>query len=277
LQTKDTILSIEPSYLDTSLVLTRKSKNIFEVIKVSTDTINKKIIPLVMTRGIVFYAMPSNYIKNLTFYIVWYNNRYNICQYYNKKVDTLYHCSKMINQLEVINESTIIFSYENEIIIYPLTGKPTVLFNAGKSSIYGFTSDNAGGLYVSIDEGIVKIDNKKQQSFISTKQVKGKLRFFNDELFVLDSDNMNLILIHTRSSNNNSNNKLKETLTNASIINMVNEKLSDELIIKIIKRSKADFNLNVNSIIALTNQNVSSAVIAAMESAMENNSTQGDP
>jgi hypothetical protein len=57
-------------------------------------------------------------------------------------------------------------------------------------------------------------------------------------------------------------------LNNSSIIELVKNQLSDELIISIINRSKVDFNLGVDSMIDLSNQQVSSKVILAMKQAM---------
>lgn len=281
-KTQDSILSVEPSYLDTTLLITRTSSNIFEIIKVSVDTIRKKITPLLLTRGFVFYAVPSNFIKGLSFYVVGGHNKFNICQHYNSKVDTLFHCDKMINQLEVINKSTILFCYDNKLIIYPLAGKPSVLYDAGKYNIYGFTTDNASGLYISTDPGIVKIDHKKQQSLISTNSIKGKLRFFNKELYVLDADNKKLFVIPQTSTNpiqiettteeskeQPNSTKVPDILTNSTIINLVKTKLSDDLIINLINSSGVNFNMSVDSMIFLSNQNVSSAVIMAMKNAIK--------
>jgi hypothetical protein len=282
LKTQDSILSVEPSYLDTSLVITRTSRNVFEIMKVSMDTMKKKMTPLVLTRGFVFYAVPSNFVKDLTFYVVGSHNNFNICQYYNGKVDTLFNCDKMINQLEVINQSTILFCYDNKLIMYPLAGKPSVLYQADKYSIYGFTSDETGGLYVSIDLGIIKINSKKEQTLISTSSIKGKLRYFNKELYILDAGNNRLFVIPLPSTNtlqtnasNEENNKkpentnLPEILTNSSIIYLVKTKISDDSIIKVISSSEVNFNVGVDSMIFLSNRNVSSSVIMAMKNAMK--------
>jgi predicted nucleic acid-binding Zn-ribbon protein len=58
-----------------------------------------------------------------------------------------------------------------------------------------------------------------------------------------------------------------ETLTNSIIIKMVKAKLSDDLIIGEINGSKVNFNLSTDSIIFLSNANVSSSVLQAMKSA----------
>jgi|GEM_PF-3480727 hypothetical protein len=280
LKTKDSILSIEPSYIDTTLLITRTSKTLCEIVKVSLDTKRKDITPLILTQGFVFYATPSNFIKGLNFYVVGCHNTFYVCKLYNRKVDTLFHCDKMIDQLEVITQSKILFSYGSKLIIYPLEGKPSVLFDAQKHKIYGFTSDNAGGLYISIDSCIVKIDDKKQQTLISTNSIKGKLRFFNNKLYVLDADNRKLFIIPTSSIKTNVKVNIKETkeqpsavrmiLTNSYVINMVKEGLPDKIIISVIKNANANFALSVDSIMFLSENKVSSPVIMEMKDAMKN-------
>jgi hypothetical protein len=259
-------MSVEPSYLDTTLVIVRTSRNIFDIIKVSSDTAEKKVIPLVLTSGFVFYAVPSNFIKDLTFFVVGYHNKFNICQHYNGKVDTLFRCDKMIDQLEMINKSTILFSYDNKLVIFSLTGKPLALFDGGKEKIYGFASDYKGGVFVSVGKRILKIDSEKQQSYIPIDSLQGKLRYYNDVLYVLDAENRKLVVVNIPSSLQYPENIIyKEILTNASIINMVQEKFTDEQIIKIINGSKVDFDMGVDAMIALSKQNVSSDVIIAMD------------
>ena len=61
-------------------------------------------------------------------------------------------------------------------------------------------------------------------------------------------------------------------LTNSNIIALVNDKLSDGVIINIISRSKVDFNLSVDGMIDLSDKNVSSQVILAMKEAMKRQS-----
>ena len=56
-----------------------------------------------------------------------------------------------------------------------------------------------------------------------------------------------------------------ETLTNNAIVKMSNAKLSNELIIDVIQSSTVLFDLSVNGIKNLENENVSSQVIEAMK------------
>ena len=58
-------------------------------------------------------------------------------------------------------------------------------------------------------------------------------------------------------------------LTNEKIIAMVQAKVSDQFIIDLIGVSETHFDLSVDSMVALSNQNVSSAVIMAMRNAMK--------
>jgi hypothetical protein len=60
-----------------------------------------------------------------------------------------------------------------------------------------------------------------------------------------------------------------DVLTNSKIIELVKSKLSDEIIISIINHSVVDFNLSVDAMIDLSNQQVSSKVILAMKQAMK--------
>ena len=61
----------------------------------------------------------------------------------------------------------------------------------------------------------------------------------------------------------------KELLNNQDIIKMVKAKVSNNLIINIIKTSDANFDLKIESIIFLSNQGVSSDIIAEMKNAMD--------
>ncbi|HNX65689.1 MAG TPA: hypothetical protein PKH02_02340 [Bacteroidales bacterium] len=59
-------------------------------------------------------------------------------------------------------------------------------------------------------------------------------------------------------------------LTNQSVIDMKKAGLSDNLIIALINRNRVDFNLDVDSVIDLSNNNISPTVIKAMRLALKN-------
>ena len=193
-KTNDTILSAEPSYIDTSLIITLTSRNLFEIEKIFTDT-NKKIKPLVLTKGYVFYSAPSNFKKDLYFYVVGDSKGFNVCKLYKHKVDTIFRSDTLIEQLQVINDTAILYSIGNKIKCYLLAGKSYSIFNAGEDTIHGFTMDNNDNLYVSLDIGILKISKQKKRTLIINKIVKGKLRFLNKTLYILDTDHEMLDIV----------------------------------------------------------------------------------
>lgn len=265
-KTQDSILSVEPSYLDSTLLITRTSNNFYEIIKVSLDSVHRKTVPLVLSHGFVLYAVPSNFIRDLFFYVVWNNDKYNVCQYYKNKVDTIFRGSKVIRQFEVISNSTIAFCYDKKLVVYPLNGNPSVYFDAVESEVYGFAADNEGGYFISIDKGILHINTEKQQSLIANNLIKGKLKYAIKELYMLDAENSKLYDIHIPSTFMEiSDLKYSTILTNDSVVNMVKQNFTDEQILEKINGSKVDFDLSIDDMIALSKQNVSSDVIIAME------------
>jgi hypothetical protein len=106
----------------------------------------------------------------------------------------------------------------------------------------------------------------------------GVLQYFDDGLLVFKPERKFLIRLNIERA---SRSKVQapekapkvnlpiDFLTNSKIIELVKNHLSDELIISIINRSKVDFNLGVDSMIDLSNQQVSSKVILAMKQAMQ--------
>jgi hypothetical protein len=112
-----------------------------------------------------------------------------------------------------------------------------------------------------------------------TNEFGGVLKYYDDGLIVFNPAKK-LVMRITGLENEltskvqaaktpTANKKSTEILTNESIINLVKAELSDEFIIKIINKSEANFNLSVDSMIELSNQNVSSAVIKEMKNAMK--------
>jgi hypothetical protein len=66
-----------------------------------------------------------------------------------------------------------------------------------------------------------------------------------------------------------------KTLTNQTIIDLKKNGLSDDLLITLINRNQVDFKLNVDSLIELSNNNISSEVIMAMKQAMKKQNLGG--
>jgi hypothetical protein len=119
---------------------------------------------------------------------------------------------------------------------------------------------------------------KDQKVVVITDKLGGTIRYFNG-LMVLKPESRLLIRMvgidHAIASASlpvksalNAD-QPAEILTNLKVIELVKNELSDELIISIINHSKVDFNLNVDSMIDLSNQGVTSKVILAMKQAMK--------
>jgi hypothetical protein len=65
----------------------------------------------------------------------------------------------------------------------------------------------------------------------------------------------------------------QDVITNATVVDLMNARLADDLIIKLINSSEVNFDLGVDATIDLANQGVSSAVIMAMRNAMKRKHT----
>jgi|WetSurMetagenome_2_1015567.scaffolds.fasta_scaffold00299_18 hypothetical protein len=65
-------------------------------------------------------------------------------------------------------------------------------------------------------------------------------------------------------------------INNQSVIEMKKTGLSDDLIIAVINRNKVDFNLDVDSVIELSDNNVSANIIKAMRQALKNQHQETD-
>lgn len=132
-------------------------------------------------------------------------------------------------------------------------------------------------VYFSTDSIVYAINHSN--TIIVTDKIGGTLRFFHGGLIVFNPEKQlmirltgieNEITSKPLASTANSNTKAaSETLTNESIINFVKAELSDDLIIKIINKSKVNFDVSINAMIELSNQNVPSTVISAMKTAMK--------
>ena len=144
--------------------------------------------------------------------------------------------------------------------------------NASGNTIY-FSTENA--IYSLKDSCMLTITN----------DFGGVLKYFDNGLIVLNPDKKLVMRITglekelttklKASKTAVTNKKATETLTNASVINLVKAELPDDLIIKIINKSDVNFDLSVDSMILLSDQKVSSGVIMAMKNAMRSKSGNG--
>jgi|GEM_PF-570943 hypothetical protein len=186
--------------------------------------------------------------------------------------------SPILSVIEINN--SLLFSAENGLFNYNQKSKELKALASlpkGKEikSIATDTINNR--IYFSTDSAVYAY--KDSNAILVTDKLGGTLRFFNGGLIVFNPEKQLLIRI-VGIENEITTNKLAtevaattlpttDILTNESIINLVKAELSDELIIKIINKSEVNFNVGIDSMIELSNQNVSSAVISAMKSAMK--------
>jgi hypothetical protein len=138
-------------------------------------------------------------------------------------------------------------------------------------------------IYFSTTESLYAV--KGSNALLVNNMFGGMLRYFDNGLLMFDT-RKNLMMRITGLENiitattltvkaDADSKKTVETLTNESIINLVKAELSDEFIIKIINKSDVNFNMSVDSMILLSDQNVSSAVIKEMKNAMKRKAGSG--
>ena len=138
--------------------------------------------------------------------------------------------------------------------------------------------DTSGNrIYFSTENALYAL--KDSSAVIITDVFAGELMYVNDGLLVFNPEKKYLIRI--AGVENEIALKMQamkaaakdkpatDMLTNSTIITMVKTKISDDLIVNIINKSMVNFNMSVDSMIFLSNQNVSSAVIMAMKNAVK--------
>ncbi len=179
-------------------------------------------------------------------------------------------------------DDRILFTNRNTIFEY-VPGKKEMKAVASlpeDKTIRSLTADpGTGWIYFSTDNMIFSFRGKEQK--VITDQIGGKLLYYNG-LIVLNPERKLLVRITGLDSKIESAAQVPavipekaapvEVLTNESVIGFVRDKLPDGIIINIINRSKVSFDLGVDSMIELSNRNVSSNVIMAMKEAMKKQS-----
>jgi len=182
--------------------------------------------------------------------------------------------------------NSILFSSENGLFSFDIKRKELKAISAlpkGKE-IKSITVDTLSSrIYFSTDSIVYAI--KDTNAVIVTDEIGGILRSFHDGLIVFNPEKQLIVRIvglekqiksDLIASKAPANTKIAPAiLTNESIINLVKAELSDDFIIKIINKSEANFNLSVDSMIELSDQNVSSAVIKEMKNAMKRKTGNG--
>lgn len=201
------------------------------------------------------------------------------------KYAKLFEVQKPINSVVEMN-NLILFSTENAVFSFnPKNNKLKALVALPKDKeIISIAMDTSSKtIYFSTASMVYAL--KDSSVVIITDQFGGVLRYFDDGLIVFNPEKKFLIRIVGLEENLASKKQAmkvtadkKQTvdiLTNATIIDLVKTKLSDDLIINIINSSRVNFNVSVDSMIFLSNQNVSSAVIMAMKNAMKRKTSNG--
>lgn len=176
-------------------------------------------------------------------------------------------------------DDKILFTNRNAIFEY-VPGKKEMKAVASlpeDKTIRSLTADpETGRIYFSTDNMIFSFKGKDQT--VITDQIGGKLMYYNG-LIVFNPERKLLVRITGLDRKIASVTQTPavavdkaapvEVLTNESVIGFVKDKLPDGIIISIINRSKVSFDLGVDSMIELSNKNVSSNVIMAMKEAMK--------
>lgn len=182
-------------------------------------------------------------------------------------------------QCAVETNNSLVFATANGLFSFDLKQKELQALAAlpKGQEIVSIAIDTTGNrVYFSSATGIYTLKGSKVS--VVTEQFGGAIRYFGDGLLVFDSPK-NLLMRMAGIDNDLAENalavkaapagkKAADTLTNLSIINMVEANLTDDFIINLINKSQVNFQVNVDAMIELSAHNVSSAVISAMKIAM---------
>lgn len=177
----------------------------------------------------------------------------------------------------------ILFTNGNSVFSYNPDNKEikAVVSLPDDKTIRSLTADPTDGrIFFSTDNMVFSLKGNEQS--VITDKIGGKLMFY-DGLIIFNPENRILMRITGLDGSFGpqkaatgplppASPPTADALTNATIISLVRDKLSDGVIISIINRSKVNFNLSVDSMVELSENNVSSDVIMAMKEAMKKQS-----
>jgi hypothetical protein len=193
------------------------------------------------------------------------------------KYAVLLEASLPVNAVEEL-DSSLIFASGN--LLYEIdlkTKNYKILSSLSKEkTIISVTSDpSCGRIYFSTDRAIYAVNDTS--AITVSEGMGGILKFFDDGLVVFDPAKKFLLRIAgiEEELGKAQPYKPEETkkpedgvLRNTNIIALAKSEMSDAIILSIIRRSKADFNLSIDSMIDLSAEGVSSEVIMEMRQAM---------
>lgn len=193
-------------------------------------------------------------------------------------------CADTLNKRIYFSSSKALYTIKNNIVnvVNPNNGGELKYYDDGL-----FVFDNKNSLlvkYIGLDKHFAELNKKTTKSNLlpksdSTKTVSSEIKKTDDlktQEKTVNSNTMSAVSSQTTSIKTNPQpntvNKAaepKEIITNASVIKMTKAKLSEDLIIDVIKTSEVNFDLKVESMVNLSNNGVSSTVIKEMKNAME--------
>ncbi len=173
-------------------------------------------------------------------------------------------------------DNRLVFASGNTLFQYNLKDKELKALASlpGNKIIQSVTADRSTNrIYFSTDNMVCAI--KDTSRVLVTDKAGGTLEFFNGGLIVLNPEKKFLVRIVNMEHQLTEQfrfrdiisaiRQTKEPLTNTVVIDLASKKVPDEFIINLINTSKVNFNLSVDSLIALAGQHVSSPVIKAMK------------
>lgn len=189
------------------------------------------------------------------------------------------HSVVEVNNILLFASGSSLFSYDNK----KKEMKALIALKRDKE-IKSLTANALGNtIYFSTENAIYSL--KDSCMLTITNDFGGVLKYYDNGLIVLNPEKKLVIRITglenelisklKAAKTPATNKKATETLTNESILNLVKAELPDDLIIKIINKSVVNFDLSVDSMILLSDQHVSSAVIMAMKNAMRSKAGNG--
>lgn len=211
------------------------------------------------------------------------------------KYAVLFEISLPVNAIVEL-DSSLIFASGNMVYKFDLKTKNyKVLSSLSKGkTIISVTSDpSCGRIYFSTDREIYAVNDTS--AITVSKSMGGILKFFDDGLVVFDPAKKFLLRIAgieeelgkaqpykpEEIQKPQEKQKPKEAqkpedgvLRNANIIALAKSEMSDAIIISIIRRSKTDFNLSIDSMIDLSVEGVSSEVIMEMRQAVKRQASE---
>jgi hypothetical protein len=111
----------------------------------------------------------------------------------NNQLDTLVETNNPVTSAFMVNNNTVLFSFEDKIVIKPRDKKP-ILYYQCDFPIESFAYNAENEMFISTPYGILKIDRQKNLSFITTL-IHGMLRVINHDVYILWQEKSQVVLL----------------------------------------------------------------------------------